>query len=158
MEYYEKQEIYLSIVKSSCFESSIWLDMGSKSQLSSFANYFLVNNWFVKNVIDWTESIVIGCTNGSYLKFIKSSISEEIGGVGKHEQVGQSCGSIKSRCSNWQNTIHSVVLWFSTLCVKHKICHGIIWISVPVSHNILITLIGILVHVTFISFDFMCVN
>ena len=51
------------------------------SHLPSLRHNWLVNEQFVKDIVDWSESIVESGSHSQHLEFIEPSVPEEVGAV-----------------------------------------------------------------------------
>ena len=76
-----------SEVKTSIFEGSVWLNMFIVSHLSGFSNNTLIDNKFIEDIVDLSETIEKGSSYTENLQFIQFSEPKEIRGISQSGQM-----------------------------------------------------------------------
>jgi len=89
------------------------------SHLSCLENHFSINEYFIKDVVDISESAVVSGTNSQGLDLGEISIPEEPGGLSQKTEMGKSSSSIEEVVIVSDHAIKSIVFSFSKLGIEH---------------------------------------
>ena len=108
-----------SEVMASISKGAVWLDEFWVSSLFSLVDDWLVNEKFVSNVVDRSESIVERGSNGEHLQFIESSVSEEVRSVSQKCDMEKSAASVVFKLLKRHHTIESIHIRLPDFSVKH---------------------------------------